>query len=97
MVLSLTSDHVSCHKFGDSPDERFIIRISTSEDSDMNIISIMILEGRYKSKIDVPLSAKSYYDMFDTLSYEHGILLKEKAIITVLQSKMKTRLHSAHL
>ena len=82
------------------PDQRVQeIRNATENDFCLQTVLEFLKHGWPKHKTEIPLEARHYWELRDTLSYDEGIILKGEAVLIPkkLRSDMKKRVHSSHL
>ena len=75
------------------------VKEHTDNDSDLQELIKIILNGWPNNKNEVPDSVKPYFSIRDTLSVSDGIILKAERILVPksLRADIKKRLHCAHL
>ena len=91
---------INVYAFGDIPDERLNeIRTLTSRDMFLQTVMKLILEGWPENKRDIPTCALPYFDLCDTLSVVHGILVTGEAVVipSERRSTIKRRPHCSHV
>lgn len=85
--------------FEEFPDARIIeIREASKNDSVLQSLIEVIVNG-WPKKDEINPNLMPYFSFRDTLSHEHGIILKGEAVLIPksLRENIKMRLHSAHL